>query len=191
MFWIPKIITNIFLVITIILSMVTVLIILLLIPSITQGPNNIISLQRTNCTLTNITYLNNYCLRDTSTDFTNLVYQPDWIDCTIAVLNITSDLNSSKNCSWIYPTSFTNNNDAFLAISQQYELGNKYPCIIDTSQKICYPDKHEVLIFSVSISSLFFATFITFIIYIVLKIYYKKKDALNDNSDVEKNSIKK
>jgi len=190
MFWRPKIITNMLLIITITLTMITVLVILLLIPAITEGPNEVLSLQRTNCTLSNITYLNNYCLRDTSNDFTDLIYQPYWINCSIAMFNIITDLNST-NCSWIYPDSFDNNNDAFLSISQLYALGNRYACVIDTSQNLCYPDKNEVFIVSITISSLIFGTIVILIVYIILKSYYKKQDAINDDPTIDESKISK
>lgn len=185
MFWRPKVIRCAILSTAISLTILTILITLMLIPSIIEGPDRIHSLVRTNCMLMNVSYLDNYCFRDTTTDFTNLIYQEDWKICKIAYFQIQIDLKNINNCTWIYPTSFSDENEAKLAIEREFILEEKYSCVVDTSKKICYTDKHEVFYVSIAIGSLGGLTIIFFLTYFILKIIQKRKEKLED----EKNNM--
>lgn len=142
-------------VIMIALGIIWAIVIVLLLPSILEGPNNLDSLLRAQCHINHIQYVDNLCKRDSTQDFSNLIYRDEWETCKVARFNITAILHQFDdeielnvvNCTWIYPEFFSNEKDALFAIAGRYRLNNDYDCIIDIANRICYPDKKEVWIF--------------------------------------------
>lgn len=142
-----------------------VLVTMMLLPSILNGPDNVHILVRSKCHVNEIRYLDNLCSRDTSQDFSNLIYREDWEVCKVVEVVASSDLvlnnDAIKNCTWKFPGNFQSEKDAFVAISGDYYEGVDYDCVVDTVNKICYPDKMERLIFGLSVGGLvlvFFAS---------------------------------
>lgn len=148
---------------------VLILVTFMLLPSITDGPDAVHYLERTQCVLLNITYESNKCPRDTLNDFSNLIYLDDWQECKIVKFDIINELG--LNCSWYHPGSYENEKEAFIAISENYEIGMKYKCVLDAIKNVCYPDKREVLIFSLSVSSLFVLTILILAVFCYLRIW--------------------
>lgn len=139
-------------------GIVLLLVTLMLLPSILEGPDNVHILERTSCRIDQINYDDNLCLRDTSQDFSNLVYRDEWEICKVVRFNISTDLvlnGVQMNCSWIFPISFQTEKDAYVGISRDYSEGFEYNCVIDTVNRICYPDKREMLVFGMVVSGLF------------------------------------
>jgi hypothetical protein len=145
-------------VIMIALGIIWAIVIVLLLPSILEGPNNLDSLLRAQCQIHHIQYVDNLCKRDNTQDFSNLIYRDEWEICKVARFNISatlhqfddSEFNSELNvvnCTWIYPDFFSNEKDALFVIAGRYQQNNDYDCIIDIANRICYPDKKEVWIF--------------------------------------------
>ena len=151
-----------------------VLVTILLLPSILDGPDSSFILSRANCKINNVTYITNYCERDTSQDFSNLVYREFWETCKLVEFSVETDLvinNNLLNCTWKYPLRFRTEDDAFLAIlSDNYGVGLEYKCVADTYNHICYPDKRETLIFGLSVGGMFLLLILSISTY-----YYGKK----------------
>jgi len=135
------------------------LVTLMLLPSILEGPDSVHILERSQCRIDQVIYEDNLCLRDTSEDFSNLIYREDWEVCKVVKFNISSELvlnGEQMNCSWIYPQSFHTEKDAFVAISKDFSEGMEYDCVVDTVNRICYHDKREMLVFGLVVTMLFF-----------------------------------
>lgn len=192
MWWRPKVIRWTVLSAAIASSITTILVTLMLLPAITDGPDAVHYLERTNCVLNNITYVDNLCPRSESPgggnvlidsdvpaggpsggDFSNLVYLEDWSTCKIILFNISNDLDI--NCHWYHPGSYETEQEAFIAVSENYRVGQKYDCVLDTVKNICYPDKKEVLIFALSVSSLLLLTIMIIVVFCYLRIFLDKK----------------
>lgn len=172
MWWRPKVIQWTILSTAIASGIVLILVTLMLLPSITDGPDAVHYLERSECILHNITYLDNYCPRDSSGDFSNLKYENEWPRCKIIMFNSTSDLNI--DCYWLHPGSYKTEQEAFIAVSENYQIGMKYDCVLNTIQNICHPDKKELLIFSLTVSSLFILTVLIIIAFCFLRLIVKK-----------------
>lgn len=152
-----------------------ILVMLMLIPALVDGPDGSHVLKRSKCQLTKIVYQDNYCLRDNSQDFSDLNYLEDWSVCKIAFFQIKTSLDT-RNCTWIYPQSFEGETEAFVAISEHYREGQEYDCVVDTVKQICYPDKREVLVFSLSVGGLILVNLGILVAYIVVKTYFQEKE---------------
>ena len=125
MFLRPEVIRKILLASAIAASITCILLILIFIPSITEGPHGAHFLERGHCIKNNITYIDNLCPRDTSNDFTNLRYQEDWTSCIVARFNISSDIRGI-NCTWNHPGIFESQQEAFIAVRQDYKKHIQY-----------------------------------------------------------------
>lgn len=158
-------------------GIVFVLVTLMLLPSITEGPDALHILKRAQCKITKVEYLENLCLRDTSQEFSNLKYIDNWNDCKIVKYHINTDLilnNETINCTWKYPESFNSENDAFIGTSARYYKDLEYSCVADTLSGICYPNKHELLIFLCSTIGLLLVFIGTIVAHFKLKRWIKK-----------------
>ena len=158
-------------------GLIWAIVIVLLLPSILQGPDNLHSLIRAQCRINNVQYSDNLCKRDTTQDFSNLIYRDDWEICKVAIFNIsaslpqfneTSGLNS-VNCTWTYPEFFANEKDALFAIAGRYRQNVGYDCVIDIANRICYPDKKEVWIFGFVIGGIGLLFIVSIVAFILIK----------------------
>jgi hypothetical protein len=168
-------------VIMIALGIIWAIVIVLLIPSILEGPSNLDSLIRAECKINNIRYDDNLCKRDTTQDLSNLIYRDDWEICKVARFNITSilhqfddsELDLEKlnvvNCTWTYPDFFSNEKDALFVIAGRYRLDSNYTCVIDIANRICYPDKHELWVFGFVVGGIGLLFIISIIAFFLIK----------------------
>lgn len=162
------------------LSITFILSFLILLPSIMNGPDNLHILERNQCSIDKVNYLDNWCLRDTNSDFTALQYREDWEKCLVIEYNITT--SSNQTCTWKYPQKFNNQKEAFIETSREFFPGQSYDCIIDSIENICYPDKKELLIFIISLSIQAFLLIIAIIIYCYIRKWTsRKKDKISRN----------
>jgi hypothetical protein len=146
---------------------------LMLLPAITNGPDNVTFLERGICVVENVTYFSNLCLRDTDTDFGNLEYNPHWEECKLARFNISNNLG--LECTWVFPEFFETEREAFIAITQRFKIGEEYKCVINTIDMVCYEDQHEVLIYGLTIGVLGFISFCSLCIYCFLRVKWKRR----------------
>lgn len=168
-------------VIMIALGLIWAIVIVLLLPSILQGPNNLHSLIRAQCQIYHVEYVDNLCMRDTTQDFSNLVYRDNWEICKVATFNITATLSQFNetvglnrglnliNCTWTYPEFFANEKDALFAIAGKYRQNTGYDCVIDIANRICYPDKKEIWIFGFVVGGVGLLFIISIVAYILIK----------------------
>jgi hypothetical protein len=156
---------------------------LLLLPSILDGPDNVHILERSRCRIDQVSYQDNWCPRDTSQDFSNLVYRKDWEICKLVRFNISSELvinGEPFNCTWLYPQSFATEKDAFVAVSSSYTEGLEYDCVVDTVNHICYADKLEMVVFGCVVAALFLLFVGTIVGHCYVKRWLKRKQEEND-----------
>jgi hypothetical protein len=130
------------------LGIIWILVIVLLLPAILEGPDRLHSLLRAECKINNIRYLDNLCKRDTSEDFSNLIYKDDWEICKVVQFDVVAvpvqsaenEHVSNVNCTWTYPDFFETEKDALFAVSGEYRLKMNYNCVVDIVNQICYLD---------------------------------------------------
>ena len=139
-----------------------ILIVLLLSPSLIDGPDNVYYRSRSRCNITSINYLDNLCPRDSSDDIFALIYQPNWEKCILIEI-IAQELNSEKNYTYKWRESFQDPTDAFIAVSRKYREGQEIDCIINTIHDFWDPDKKEVIVFIAATTSLFSLFLLTLI----------------------------
>lgn len=173
MWWRPKFVQYAFLTLGVATCSTMILASLMLLPAILNGPSNVNYLERGRCVVENITYLPNLCLRDTNNDFSNLEYNPHWEQCKLVQFEISNNLGS--NCSWIFPEFFQTEQEAYIAISQNFDVGTSYNCIINTIENICYKDQHEVTIYAVLISSLGAIGCCAWCVFAFLRVKWKRR----------------
>ena len=152
---------------------ILVLIVLLLSPSIIEGPGNVHYLIKTRCVVNNINYLTNYCPRDSSNDIFALIYQTEWEKCLVIRMDIQA-LDKGILCTYFWPESFTDETDALISVSQKFQNGTEFDCVIDTIHQNCYPDKNEVYVFIGVVTGVFVIFLIFFSIYLHLEIKDRK-----------------
>ena len=122
-----------------------------------EGPDNVHFLERTICTVKNISYLEQFCPRYTSNDVFIMNYKEDWKPCLVPVLQLEIEpgkIQNITNCSWRHPQSYETVIEATIELGGKYHLGTQYKCVIDKIHGICYPDKEEITIFIVVVSGL-------------------------------------
>ena len=148
---------------------------MVLMPGLVDGPNNVHHLEKTTCQVTNITFIENLCQRDTSNDVFILLYQDDWKTCYVPKLEIIpKNVKGVENCTWFFSESFPDETEALIGVSRKFQSDTEYDCIVDTIKHTCYPDQNEIVI-SVLVISLFTCILVFFIsVYIYL---WKKKKA--------------
>ena len=173
MWWRPSVIRWTVLACAVTSIITTILVTLMLLPAMTDGPGAVHFLERRECILHNITYRDNRCPRESSNDFSNLVYREDWLNCKIILFNSTTD--TGVDCHWFHPGNYQTEESAFITVSENFREGLKYDCVLDTIKNICYPDKKEILIFSLSVTSLFVLSCILICIFFYIKLIYEKK----------------
>lgn len=173
MWWRPKFVQYTFLTLGVAACGTMVLVSLMLLPAITNGPANVNFLEKSVCTVDGIEYFDNLCLRNTDLDFSNLEYNPHWETCKLARFNITNSLGIQ--CTWVFPEFFETEQEAFIAISQNWKIGHKYDCIVDTIKNICYQDQNEVIIYSSVIGCLAFIGCCSWGAYVFLRVKWKRR----------------
>lgn len=155
-FFRQSVVKGVLITVAISLVIIFILVTLVLLPSILNGPDSVHYLTRTNCRVTEINYCDNLCLRDTSEYVNNLQYLSDWEECIVISLNSTTD--NEISCKWYHPGFYKTQQEAFIATNHNYQIGTNYSCVLDIINNICYPDKNELIWFSSSVSSLFLLT---------------------------------
>jgi len=154
-------------------SLITlVLICMMLIPAIVDGPANKKSLVRTECIVQSAEIFQQFCSRDTSSDFSGLTYQSDWFECYLITFNITT--NYEKSCLMRSPDIFNDRDEATTAIENKYPMGTNFNCVVDTIDDLCYRDKLEVMIFIIAVAGLFCITLCLSGCYVYLLKCWKK-----------------
>lgn len=167
------------------LGILWILVIVLLLPAILEGPGRLHSLLRGKCQIDGIRYIDNLCERDTSEDFSDLLYKDNWEICKVVQFNITAivdqdSVRGSINCTWTYPEFFQTEKDALFTIAGRFKENSDYDCVADSVNKICYPDKKETLIFSIAVSIMGCLFIISIGIFLYAKRWIRlKKEKMN------------
>jgi hypothetical protein len=134
-----------------------ILSLIVLIPSLVNGPAHNTYLKKTVCQVNNITYINNLCQRDLNNDIFALIYQDVWNPCYIAQVNITPrNIPEINQCVWYYDTELSDINSL-----NSYYISYEYNCVVDTLKSKCYPDKNEIEI-TYSVLGIFISLIIIF-----------------------------
>ena len=183
MWWRSKVLQWTLLSVSITASITTIIVGLMLLPSIINGPDSINYIDRAECEVNQFEIIENLCLRDISQDFSNLVYREDWIKCVVIKFNISNSL-SNQTCHWFYPEQFETNESATIAIRGDIDIirSDKYKCVYDTLNNICYPDKSELLVFCLVVGGLLLLSICFLLIYMKVKKIEKKRIKSNNNN---------
>jgi len=173
MWWRPTFIRNIFFTLGIAVTGTMILLSMMLLPSIVNGPSRVNYLQRSECIISDISYIDNLCFQNTNFYFSNLDYSPHWNSCILVEFNITNSLGVS--CKWIFTDFFTSRLEAFIAVSRNYQIGTEYKCVVDTINNVCFEDQHEVLIYVSVVVSLFVLSCLVWGLFVFLSLKYKRR----------------
>jgi hypothetical protein len=111
-----------------------------------EGPEYLTYLHRGTCLTTKINFIENRCPTDNQENF-GLYYAQEWQKCELIELEIENNhQNLNQNCTYIFPESFFDHNQALIAVRREFKVGDNFGCVIDEIQHYCYPDQSEVLI---------------------------------------------
>lgn len=188
MWWRQNVVLWLILSVSITTGVISILVGLMLLPSILDGPDALHYLQRGECSINSTMIITQKCLRDTSMDFSDMVYRPSWVDCSRITMNITSTVTPNHIFEYDYPTEFMEVNEAEVELLKPFFLEKSYECVCDTTINICYPDKKEIFVFFITLSSLLFISMLFVMIYKLVKIKFEN-DKIRTASLSDKESV--
>lgn len=124
-----------------------------LLPSVLYGPDKSGYLFHTNCVVESIEYVDTYCPRDNTNDIFDLTYREEWDKCMIIKMNLTTIVNNTEHlCTYFLSGSYQTMEEALIATIKDYQIGTEFPCVLNIIRQVCLQEKHEVIIFAITIT---------------------------------------